>query len=134
MGVQSFLKNLGLQALKIAKGVAEGIPLLKPFTRLIPQLGAVVSEAGLDLVEDRLQAAFNLVQDVEQTAAILTNGASGTGVQKAQAVAARLPLLLADIELAGGKKITQHVKDKEKFAADLQKLAGILADLTDNVE
>lgn len=133
MGVKSFLKTLGLDALKVATGVAEAIPLLKPFTYLIPKYGSTI--AGIeDNVADRLQLAFNIVQDVEQTVAIVTNGASGNGVQKAQAVAARLPLLLKDIELAGGKSLTGHIRDKEKFAVDVQRLAGVLADLADNVE
>lgn len=133
MGVKSFLKNLGLNALKAARGAADAIPLLQPFTYLIPKFGAKIA-AIEDLVADRLQLAFNIVMDVEQTVAIVTNGESGKGLQKAQAVAARLPLLLKDVELAGGKKLTDHIRDKEKFAADMQRLAGVLADIADNVE
>ncbi len=128
MSVASFLKKVGLEALKVAQGATTVIPLLQPFAALIPKAGGTV-QADLSLAQDKLQTLFNLVQQAEQMFAAASSGASGLGSQKAAAVALYVPALLGQIELLGGARLTSKIKDQAKFNADCQRLAGVVADL-----
>jgi hypothetical protein len=141
MSVGSFLKKVGLDALKVVQVGTDIIPMLQPFAGLIPKIGGTV-QADLTAIQSKLdtgQAIINQVQGVEQVIAITSNGASGTGAQKAAAVGAALPAILQDIELIGGKTLGQKFNDlsddkKKAFNAQCGKIAGDFADLLNIVE
>jgi hypothetical protein len=141
MSIGSFLKKVGLDALKAAQIGTEIIPLLQPFSMLIPRIGGQVASAEGQIIGklDSFQQLFNDIQETERITAVVTNGASGSGPAKASAVAVRLPAILQDIELLGGKTLGKKWNDlsdekKKAFNAKCGELVGDAADLLNILE
>ena len=124
----SFLKKLGSTVLTIAQDASVAIPILQPFQALLPKkvqnaLGQVET-----IVTDKAQAMVNLSQQMEIMYAAATNGASGTGSAKAKAMTPYVSAMFQDLELIGGKKIGQVIKDPAAFNAAMQRISGDIGD------
>lgn len=141
MSAGSFLKKVGLDALRAVQIGTEIIPFLQPFSIFIPKIGQQVSAVETQVLGklDGFQSLFTEIQQTEQDMAIATGGASGQGPAKTAIVAAKLPGILQTIELIGGKSIGERFNslsdDKKKaFNAQCGKIVGDAADLLNILE
>src|SRR5229473_8039549 len=127
-GFTSFLKKLGQLVLKIAEDASAVIPILQPFQMFLPKnVQATVTNAE-NLVTDKLQAAVNLSQQVEVMYTASSNGAAGTGSEKVAAMTPYVSALFQDLELIGGKKVGQVIKDPATFNAAMATISGAIGD------
>lgn len=127
-GFTSFLKKLGQIVLTVAQDAAAVIPILQPFQMLLPKSvqGTVTAIEGV--VTDKLQAVVNLSQQVEVMYAAATSGASGTGSAKVAAMTPYVSAMFQDLEVIGGKKVGQIIKDPAKFNAAMAAISGAVGD------
>jgi hypothetical protein len=127
-GFTSFLKKLGQTVLTIAQDASVAIPILQPFQMFLPKSvqGPLATVEGV--VTDKAQAMVNLSQQVEIMWAAGTGGASGTGSAKVAAMTPGISALFQDLEVIGGKKIGQIIKDPAKFNAAMEKISGAIGD------
>jgi len=127
-GFTSFLKKLGQIALTVTTDAAAVIPILQPLQMFLPKnvQGVVTTVEGV--VTDKLQAITNIVQQIEVMKAAETGAASGTGSAKAAAITPYISGMFQAIELIGGKKVGQVIKDPAKFNDAMTRLGGCIAD------
>ncbi len=127
-GFTSFLKKLGQTVLTIAQDASVAIPILQPFQSFLPKKVQTVLGQVETVVTDKAQAMVNLSQQVETMWAVGTNGAAGTGSAKAAAMTPYVSAMFQDLEVIGGKKIGQIIKDPAKFNTAMQTISGAIGD------
>jgi hypothetical protein len=127
-GFTSFLKKLGQIVLKVTEDASLVIPILQPLQMFLPKGVNTLLTSVENVAKDKLQTITDLVQQVELMKAAETGAASGTGSAKAAAITPFVSALFQDIELIGGKKVSQVIKDPKKFNDAMTRIAGDVAD------
>lgn len=120
MSFKSVLQHIEEGVVAGAKVASEFYPVLSPLLSMIPRIGPKAQQVAATGVGD-LQILANLSQDAQATFAIL--GQQVPGSQKAALMAPKISVLMQDVEVLGGQRLSGMIKDETEWNAAMQDMA-----------